>query len=48
MQGSSEPVTVSTWMTSFVTRFHDEHIVDHIDSELKKDILNALLHLNSL
>lgn len=25
-------------MTDFVTRFHDEHIVAHIDSELKKDI----------
>jgi hypothetical protein len=28
-------------MTSFVTRYHDEHIVAHIESELKKDILNA-------
>ena len=28
-------------MTSFVTRYHDEHIVDHIESELKKDILKA-------
>jgi hypothetical protein len=28
-------------MTDFVTRFHDEHIVDHIESELKKDILEA-------
>ena len=28
-------------LTSFVTRFHDEHIVDHIDSELKQDILEA-------
>ncbi len=28
-------------MTDFVTRFHDEHIVAHIESELKKDILEA-------
>ena len=28
-------------MTSFVTRYHDEHIVAHIESELKQDILEA-------
>ena len=28
-------------MTDFVTRFHDEHIVAHIESELKKDVLEA-------
>ena len=28
-------------MTAFVTRFHDEHIVNHIENELKKDILDA-------
>ena len=28
-------------MTSFVTRYHDEQIVAHIENELKKDILKA-------
>ena len=28
-------------MTSFVTRYHDEHIVAHLESELKQDILKA-------
>ena len=28
-------------MTNFVTRYHDEHIVDHIEKELKQDILEA-------
>jgi len=28
-------------MTAFVTRFHDEYIIDHIESELKEEILSA-------
>ena len=33
--------TIYLDMTDFVTRYHDEHIIDYIECELKRDILTA-------